>query len=86
LPWTALGLSLARQRPAEAVGASLSILSKVRAGIKKNSKALCILQTIARSAEAYWQSRSPASRYWRSVIDALNRAIADSIPGSEDVL
>jgi FkbH-like protein len=71
----------------EAVGASLSILSKVRAGIKANSKALCILQTIARPAEAYFGSLDlvlPGTR--RSVIDALNRAIADSISGSEDVL
>ncbi len=71
----------------EAVGASLSILSKVRAGIKANSKALCILQTIARPAEAYFGSLDlmlPGTR--RSVIDALNRAIADSISGNEDVL
>ena len=59
----------------------------MRAGIKANSKAPCILQTIARPAEVYFGSLDlmlPGTR--RSVIDALNRAIADSMAGSEDVL
>src|SRR5262249_58787279 len=66
---------------------SLSILSKVRAGIKANSKVLCILQTIPRPADAYFGSLDlmlPGTP--RGVVDALNRSIAESISGSEDVL
>ena len=71
----------------ESVTHVLDHLTAVREGIKQEGKAICILQTIARPAEPYFGSLdlvTPGTL--RHLIDAVNRGIAASIAGTEDVL
>jgi FkbH-like protein len=71
----------------ESVTHVLDHLTAVREGIKQDGKAICILQTIARPAEPYFGSLdlvTPGTL--RHLIDAVNRGIAASVAGTEDVL
>jgi FkbH-like protein len=62
-------------------------LAAVREGIKRDSKAICLIQTIARPAEPYFGSLDIAMPgTLRHLIDAVNRGIASSIVGTEDLL
>jgi FkbH-like protein len=70
-----------------AVTQALSHLMALREGIKRDSKTICLVQTLARPVEGCFGSLDlvmPGTL--RSMIDAVNRGIADSIVGTEDVL
>jgi FkbH-like protein len=86
------GLPL-RPTPGDAAAAEATVaqlldhMAALREGIKRDSKTICILQTIARPAEPYFGSLDlvmPGTL--RHLIDAVNRGIASSIAGTEDVL
>jgi FkbH-like protein len=71
----------------ETVTHVLDYLAAIREGIKQDGRAICILQTVARPAEPYFGSFDlvkPGTL--RHLIDAVNRGIASSIVGSEDIL
>jgi FkbH-like protein len=62
-------------------------LSTVRDGIRANSNALCIVQTLARPPETLFGSFDltlPGTQ--RNLIDRFNRALAEDVAGSKDVL
>jgi FkbH-like protein len=62
-------------------------LASIREGIHTNGRAICIVQSIARPAEADFGSFDmvlPGTR--RNLIVELNRAIAESIAGTPDLL
>jgi predicted enzyme involved in methoxymalonyl-ACP biosynthesis len=70
-----------------AVAQALSYLTTLREGIKQDSKTICLVQTLARPVEGYFGSLDLAiPGTLRSMIDAVNRGIAASIAGTEDVL
>jgi FkbH-like protein len=70
-----------------AVAQALSYLTTLREGIKQDSKTICLVQTLARPVEGYFGSLDLAMPgTLRSMIDAVNRGIAASIAGTEDVL
>jgi FkbH-like protein len=76
-----------RQAADATVAAALDHLATIRAGIRRNGKAICILQTLARPAESTFGNLDtvvPGTQ--RALIDAINRGIADSIAGTEDLL
>lgn len=86
------GLPL-RPTPGEAAAAEATVaqvlkhMAAIRDGIKQNSKALCIVQTIARPVEPYFGSLDLASPgTLRHLIDTVNLGIASSVAGTEDVL
>ena len=59
----------------------------MRTALRSNAKAPCIVQTVAPPPEGLFGSFDrivPGSQ--RRVIDGLNRALADSMPGTEDLL
>src|SRR6516225_8694491 len=63
----------------DTVEATLAHLAKIRSGIKASNKAVCILQTLARPAEGVFGSLDLAlPGTLRSLIDMVNRGIADS--------
>ena len=65
----------------------LSHLETIRSGIKGNSNAFCIVQTLAAPPESLFGSLDrmlPGTL--RSVTDGLNRGIAAAVAGSEDLL
>ena len=65
----------------------LDHLTAIREGIKQGGKAICILQTIARPVEPYFGSLDFAMPgTLRHLIDAVNRGIASSLAGTEDIL
>ena len=71
----------------ETVTHVLDYLAAIREGIKHDGGTICILQTIALSAEPYFGSFdlvTPGTL--RHLIDAVNRGIASSLVGSEDIL
>jgi FkbH-like protein len=71
----------------ETVEAALAHLALIRQGISRNSKAICIVQTIARPPEAIFGNLDPAvPGTMRSLVDSVNRGIVESIAGSGDVL
>jgi FkbH-like protein len=70
-----------------AVSGSLEYLRTLRAALKTNSKALCIFQTVAPPVETLFGSLDriqPGT--FRSLIDALNRELADFVSAANDVL
>jgi FkbH-like protein len=70
-----------------AVDEAMQQLTAVREGIRANSNALCIVQTIARPPETLFGSLDlglPGTL--RNLIDRFNRALADDVAGSKDVL
>jgi FkbH-like protein len=75
------------QEAEAALRAALGHIHTIRSGIKANSKAACILQTLAPPAESLFGSLDrvlPGTT--SSLIDALNLGIANSAAGTEDVL
>ena len=71
----------------ESVEAALAHLAVIRQGVARNSKAICIVQTVARPPETIFGNGDLAvAGTMRSLVDRLNRAVAESISGSGDVL
>jgi FkbH-like protein len=71
----------------ETVEAALAHLALIRKGVAGNSKAICIVQTIARPPETIFGNGDLAvPGTMRSLVDRVNRGIAESISGSGDVL
>lgn len=71
----------------QTIDAALQHLTMMRSGIHANSKAICILQTLPRPVDLNFGSLDlamPGTE--RHLIDGVNRGIADSIAGTEDVL
>jgi FkbH-like protein len=69
------------------VEAALAHLALIRKGIADNSKAVCIVQTIARPPETIFGNADLAvPGTMRGLVDSVNRGIAESIAGSGDVL
>jgi FkbH-like protein len=69
------------------VAGALHHLAMIRNGIRANSKAVCILSTVARPPESTFGSLEmvlPGTM--RRLVEALNRGIADSVAGTEDLL
>jgi FkbH-like protein len=69
------------------VQAALGYLKELRNGIKANCNAVCIIQTFALPVEALFGSLDralPGTR--RSLIDGINRELAEYVLGSGDVL
>jgi FkbH-like protein len=86
------GLPL-RPTPGDATAAQATVghvvdhLAAIREGIKQHGKAICIIQTLARPPEPYFGSLdlvTPGTL--RHLIDAVNRVIASSLAGTEDLL
>jgi FkbH-like protein len=71
----------------EAVSRSVAHLRMIRAAIAAHSGAPCLVQTLARPAEQQFGNLDArVAGTPTQLIDALNRAIVDSIEGSADVL
>ena len=69
------------------VQAALSHLSMIRNGLRTNSRAICILQTLPRPVESAFGSLDMALPGTpRQLIDDVNRGIAQSVAGTEDLL
>ena len=69
------------------VQAALGHLGMIRNGLRANSKAICILQTLPRPVESAFGSFDmllPGTP--RQLIDEVNRGIAQSVAGTEDLL
>ncbi len=70
-----------------AVEGGVAHLDAIRAGFSQNSGAVCIVQTLAPAPEALFGSLDrvvPGTA--RDLAERFNRALADSIPGTLDVL
>ena len=66
---------------------AMGVLDTIRRGVRTNCGAVCIVQTLAPPPESLFGSFDrvvPGTP--RRVIEGVNRAIADSIAGTEDVL
>jgi FkbH-like protein len=75
------------QAAQETVAGALEYLEAIRGGIRKNGKAVCILQTLPRPVESAFGSFDlvlPGTP--RSLVDEVNRGIAQSVAGTEDLL
>jgi FkbH-like protein len=71
----------------QTVTAALEKLNAVRDGIHANSNALCIVQTIARPPETLFGGMDLGlTGTLRNLIDRFNRALADDVAGSKDLL
>ncbi len=69
------------------VAACLAQLNAIRDGIHRHCNALCLLQTIARPPEATFGSLDFAlPGTMRSLVEAVNRGMAESLAGSSDLL
>jgi FkbH-like protein len=69
------------------VGAAINELRVLRDGLRKNSGASCIFQTLARPVEATFGSLDLAlPGTSRNVIDLFNRSMAMSLAGKQDLL
>jgi FkbH-like protein len=69
------------------IDSALAHINTLRSGIRTHSKAICIVQTVASPPESLFgglDRRVPGTR--RRVIDELNRRIANSIDGTQDLL
>ena len=90
LDWRGVPLQPSPGNSAEAeatVDGILNYLQTIREGIHNQSGALCILQTIAPPPEALFGSLDralPGTR--RHIVDAVNRALAESLRDTPDVL
>lgn len=72
---------------AASVAGALGYLQTLRNGIKANSNALCIVQTFAPPVETLFGSLDYAvPGTLRSLLDKLNRELADAVVSSGDVL
>jgi len=83
-----LGAPLGDSAAAEAVVAlAIDELRAIRDGLRNNSGASCIFQTLARPVEATFGSLDLAlAGTPRNVIDLLNRSIATTLAGKQDML
>ena len=71
----------------ETLEAALAHLALIRKGVAANSKAICLVQTIARPPETIFGNADlTVPGTMRSLVDLVNRGIAESIAGSGDVL
>jgi FkbH-like protein len=71
----------------QTVAACLAHLALIRQGITSNSGATCIVQTIPRPPETIFGNLDlTVPGTLRSLVDAVNRGIADSLAGSGDLL
>lgn len=69
------------------IDAALAYLQTIRSGIAKNSKALCILQTLASPPESLFGSfDSVLPGTTLSVLTGINQGIVNSVRGTPDVL
>jgi len=71
----------------QAIDAACGLLDNIRAGIRRNSGAICILQTLAPPPEGLFGSLDrglPGTA--RFLVDAVNRRIVEAAVGSDDVL
>jgi len=76
-----------RESALAACTAGVAYLNSIREAIRRHTKAICILQTVVPPPEALSGSldrRLPGSPQW--LADCVNRALAESIEGSPDVL
>jgi FkbH-like protein len=71
----------------QTVEAALGLLDRIRHGLRAHGKAVCILQTLARPVEPTFGSidRTVPGTLGQ-LIDEVNRGIAQSLAGSEDLL
>jgi FkbH-like protein len=85
-----LALSVPLGDPAaadSAVTAAIDELRTIRDGLRKNSGASCIFQTLARPVEATFGNLDLAlPGTLRNVIDLFNRALATTLAGKQDLL
>jgi FkbH-like protein len=90
LDYRALPLKLAlgdSEAASAVVQGAMGYLQALRGGIKANSNAVCIFQSFAPPPESLFGSLDRAlPGTLRSVLDNINRELAESIPGSGDVL
>ncbi len=71
----------------DTVAAALAFVKNLRDGIRGNGKALCIFQTVPRPAESDFGSFDaalPGTLRW--LVDRFNRALADMVMGTSDLL
>lgn len=69
------------------VAAALDHIDRIRNGLHANGKTVCILQTLARPVETHFGSLDlvlPGTL--RSLIDAINRGLAERVAASNDLL
>ncbi len=75
------------QAAQQTVEAALAHLNMIRSGLRQHGKAVCILQTLARPVESSFGSFDlvlPGTP--RQLVDDVNRGIAQSLAGTEDLL
>lgn len=71
----------------QTVADALAHVQRIRNGIRANTGAVCILQTIARPAETRFGSLDIAlPGTLRHLLDAFNRGLGDSIAGTPDLI
>jgi FkbH-like protein len=71
----------------ETVAEALGHLARIRKGVAVNSKAICIVQTVARPPETIFGNVDLAvPGTMRGLVDRVNQGIAESLSGSGDVL
>lgn len=71
----------------QTVAAVLDHVDRMRHGLRANGKTICILQTLARPVETHFGSLDlvlPGTL--RSLIDAINRGLAERVAASNDLL
>jgi FkbH-like protein len=71
----------------QTVAAVLDHVDRMRQGLRANGKTICILQTLARPVETHFGSLDlvlPGTL--RSLIDAINRGLAERVATSDDLL
>ena len=75
------------QAARQTVAAVLDHVDRMRHGLRANGKTICILQTLARPVETHFGSLDlvlPGTL--RSLIDAINRGLAERVAASNDLL
>jgi len=75
------------QAAQQTVDAVLAYLDTIRSGLRSHGKAICILQTLPRPVESSFGSFDrvlPGTK--RQLVDEVNRGIARSVAGTEDLL
>ncbi len=72
---------------AETVASAIDLLDTIREGVRRNGGATCIVQTVAPPPEGLFGSLDRAlPGTLRSLVDAMNRRIADGVLQSQDTL
>ncbi len=71
----------------ENVAAGIDFLQAIRRGFRQNSNAVCIVQTLAPAPEGLFGSLDAAvPGTARDMVTRFNQALAESIPGTQDLL